>query len=376
TTMWDTGSVLGGIIAARELCLVTQKEFDDQITNILKTLNTIELYDGYAPNKAYNTKNGEMVDYLNKTSEDGIGVSVLDLARLAAWLNILTQGHPKYTLAARNVMMRWNFEKLIANGQMYGSYRDPVSKQTKPVQEGRLGYEQYAGKVFAKLGFNQEISATYHNKFKSTVLIYDVPIAYDSRDPRELGAYNYVVTESYALDAMEHGIDQGNRALIKNIFQVQKERWLKTGIVTAVSEDNVDRKPYFVYNTIFTAGIPWNTITDKGINYHQLKSVSVKAAMSLALLYPNADYSKLLLNAIESAYHPEKGWYSGVFEDGKGYNKAITANTNGIILSTILFKMHGTLFKECSLCGGDLTFAETWAEKFKPKNMLALIDNK
>ena len=58
--------------------------------------------------------------------------------------------------------------------------------------------------------------------------------AIDDRDAKLLGAYNYVVTESYALDAMENGLDAVNTPLLANIFEVQKRRWQHTEVVTAV----------------------------------------------------------------------------------------------------------------------------------------------
>ena len=350
TTMWDTGSALAATIAAHDFGFIEQKQFDDRIVALIKTLSTMKLFNDEAPNKVYNTITGEMVDYRNKATEDGIGVSTLDLARLVSWMNALACKYPKYSTQASKVLSRWNYDRLIKNGQMYGLALDPVSKKIRVLQEGRLGYEQYAGKVFKELGFDQSVSATYNNKFRSGMDIYDVPIAFDSRDPRELGAYNYVVTESYGLDVMEHGYDAENTSLVRNIYDVQKERWKRTGIATAVSEDNVDQKPYFVYNTIFTAGLPWNTTTDRGVQYNNLKSISTKAALTLAALYPDDDYTEVIKSQVESAYDPKKGWYSGVYENGNGYNKATTANTNGIVLSTLLYKKYGSIFELCNAC--------------------------
>ena len=354
TTMWDTGSALAATIAAHDFGFIDQKSFDDRMVALIKTLSTMKLFNNEAPNKVYNTKTGEMVDYRNKATADGIGVSTLDLARLISWMNTLACKFPKYQTQASKVLSRWNYDRLINKGQMYGLALDPVSKKVRVLQEGRLGYEQYAGKVFQQIGFDQSVAADYNNQFRSGMDIYGVPIAFDSRDPRQLGAYNYVVTESYGLDVMEHGYDEVNTPLARNIYEVQKERWKRTGVVTAVSEDNVDRKPYFIYNTIFTAGLPWNTTTDRGVQHNDLKSVSTKAALTLASLYPDDDYTKVLKTQVESAYDPKKGWYSGIYENGNGYNKATTANTNGIVLSTLLFKKYGSVFELCNACGRKL----------------------
>jgi hypothetical protein len=350
TTMWDTGSAIAATITAHDFGFIDDKEFDERIQTMFKTLANLELFNKEAPNKAYNTEKAEMVDYRNKPTIDGIGVSALDLARMVSWLDTLGCMHPKYAYPAKKLIERWDMKRLLTDGQMNGLYRDPVSKEVKVVQEGRLGYEQYAGKIFRSLGYDQHISATYNNGFRETINIYNVPIAYDQRDPRDLGAYNYVVTESYVLDALENGLDAENRPLLENIYKVQKRRWEETGVVTAVSEDNIDQKPYFLYNTIFTAGLPWNTTTDKGVRYDNLKTISTKAALALAALFPDDPYSKELAYAVSDAYDPERGWYSGIYENGGGYNKSITANTNGIIMSLLLYKKYGEFHPSCQRC--------------------------
>ncbi len=352
TTMWDTGSALAATITAHDLGLIDEKTFDERIQAMFKILTTMELFNKEAPNKVYHTGTGAMVDYRNQPAPDGIGVSILDLARIVSWLNTLSCMHPKYAYPSKKVLERWDMTRLIKDGQMFGLYRDPASKEKAivVVQEGRLGYEQYAGKIFRELGYDQQISATYNNKFRAVTNIYDVPIAYDSRDPRDLGAYNYVVTESYAMDVVENGMDAENQPLLANIYEVQRRRWQDTGIVTAVSEDNLDQKPYFLYNTIFTAGLPWNATTDNGVRYDSLKTISVKAALSLAILFPEDPYSKELAYTVGTAYDPERGWYSGIYENGGGYNKAITANTNGVIMSLLLYKKYGEFYPICKRC--------------------------
>ncbi len=356
TTLWDTGSALGATITAYDLGFISQKEFDDRVITMLGTLNDMKLFSNIAPNKVYETVNAQMVDYKNRPSETGIGVSALDLARMISWLNILSGLHPKHVNAATNVMRRWDLNQLVKDEQMYGMAADQVTQQIRFLQEGRLGYEQYAGKVFRMIGFSQKISASYNNEFKTIIDIYDVPIAYDNRDPRKFGAYNYVVTESYVLDVFEHGYDDENKPLAKNIFEVQKQRWLRTGIVTAVSEDNLDRKPRFVYNTIFVAGSPWSAITDTGKDMEDLKTVSTKAALSLGYLYPADEYSQALLESIGSAYDPDKGWYSGLYEKGLGYNDVLTCNTNGIIMTTMLYKKYGALNQVLAKAGKTIKY--------------------
>ncbi len=352
TTMWDTGSALAATIAAEDFGFIPKKEFDDKITALIKTLVKMELFNGEAPNKVYNTKTMKMVTYANKETPDGIGVSVLDLARLVSWLNTLTCKHPKFKHQVKLALDRWNFDRLIKDGRMHSIKRYPESGKTKSFQEGRLGYEQYAGKILQREGHDLSISATYNNENRKDVDILGVTVATDNRTPEEYHSSNSVVTESYLMDAIENGYDEENRSIIDNIYQVQKKRWQETGIVTAVSEDNINKKPYFIYNTIFSAGKTWVAKTSKGEILQQHKTISNKAAIAMAVLYPDDEYSKVLIDKVKSAYDPKKGWYSGTYENGEGYNSTTTANTNGVILSALLYKKYGSTYQICDKCQG------------------------
>jgi len=160
-----------------------------------------------------------MVDYGNNPVEGGIGVSVLDLARLISWMNTLQCMHPKYHNPANAALSRWDYTDIIHNEEMYGMARDPLSGEVLILQEGRLGYEQYAGKIFDRVGFPVETAKDYENKHRADTNILGIDIAYDSRDPRIYHANNYVVTESYAMDNMELGVDKINRKFIRRQHQ-------------------------------------------------------------------------------------------------------------------------------------------------------------
>jgi hypothetical protein len=355
SSLWDLGSSLMGFIGARELGLISQKEFDDKVIRMLGALGKQRLFNDELPNKAYNAKTGAMSNYANQPTE-GIGYSAIDLARMVSTLGVLACMHPKHRDLVQQVLLRWNYCRLVQDGQLIGVHVGPEGKAYEG-QEGRLGYEQYAGKALKRLGFPADAAASYAGPHLGETVIYDVPIKFDVRDPKRTGAYNYVVTESYALDAMEFGQDAENRPLVRNIFEVQKRRWQRTGQVTAVTEDHIHQEPYFIYNTIFVMGQPWLAITDQGQEHEQFKSVSTKAAFSLAALFPDDPYAEVLLDKVESAYDPQRGWYSGIYERG-GYNEAITSNTNGIVLEALLYKLYGPLHERCARCERELRFPE------------------
>lgn len=80
TTMWDTGSYIGALVAARELGIIDKAEFDRRMLKLLGTLNKLDLFRNQVPNKAYNTITAQKVNYLNKPGE--IGFSALDIGRM------------------------------------------------------------------------------------------------------------------------------------------------------------------------------------------------------------------------------------------------------------------------------------------------------
>ncbi|ALG67472.1 DUF3131 domain-containing protein [Beggiatoa leptomitoformis] len=353
-TMWDAGSYLGGLMAAQMLDLIDATEFDDRLTTLLTTLSKLDLFRGELPNKVYHTQTTEKVNYANQPGE--IGFSALDLGRMLILFKIIKLRYPapKYADLIDSFVLRWNFCNMIdKNGMMFGAHLND-QQQTVYVQEGRLGYEEYAAKGFQLWGFKTP-QASKVEPYK-TVSIYDIDIPYDSRDPRELVAHNYVVTESYVLDALElnwntiipkspvnaQHTDTFMLDFAKRVYAVQEARYRQTGIFTARTEHQLDSDPYFVYDTIYTDGFPWNTITETGKNVPQFSAVALKGALGLWAVW-DTPYTNSLFNFIAEKHDPTKGFYEGVYEDGRGVIQTFTSNNNGIMLEGLLYKTMGHL---------------------------------
>jgi Protein of unknown function (DUF3131) len=247
TTMWDTASYISGLVSAYELCLIEKPEFDQRITLLLTTLKGLVLFRDELPNKVYNTKTGEKVDYANKPGE--VGFSALDIGRLLVWLRIVKNRYSYLGNSIDAVLLKWDFHNAIdSEGLLYGSYINKETDATVYVQEGRLGYEEYAAKGFALWGFHTLLA--HRAEPFLTAEVFGVPVPYDGRDPRIFHSQNYVVTESYLQDGIELGFDlphddsspewlhsDGWRAEFGDrIYRVQEERWRQTGFMTARSE--------------------------------------------------------------------------------------------------------------------------------------------
>lgn len=363
TTLWDTASYISALVAAYELCLIDKRTFDTRATKLLSTLRNLDLYRGEAPNKVYNAATGEKVNYANEPGE--VGMSALDIGRMLVWLRILKERHPHLANSVDNVPMRWNFCNLVdEDGRMNGAFLNGKDETTY-VQEGRLGYEEYAAKGFALWGF--DVSRALMPEPIAYTNIYGVDVPYDGRDPRVFKNQNYVLTEGYILEGLELGWDlptdrtldgnvatSGWRAEFANrIYLVQQRRYEETGILTARSEHQVEGKPFFVYDAIFADGYAWNTLDPTGEYQPDRAAISAKAAIGLWALW-ETDYTDLLFESVADLYEPDQGFYEGLYENGNGFIPLQTANNNGIILAALLYKVQGPILQQVN------TDAQVW----------------
>jgi hypothetical protein len=342
STLWDTGSYMMAAIAAERLGLIDRVEFDGRIAKLLESLARLPLYDGKLPNKSYNTISLAMVDYDNNPTERGLGWSAIDIARLMVPINIVLWNHPSQAEAVRRILSTWHMDEMLRNGELVGGMPTADGK-TDYLQEGRLGYEQYSARAMLLMGYDATEAMRYDRHLRF-VDIDGVAVPVDRRDPDQFGAHNYVVSEPYVLAGLEFGFDAWSRELAWSVFRAQERRFDKTGTVTAVSEDNIDQAPHFVYNTVFSDGKAWSAITDKGEDASAFRTLSAKAAVGWYSLYDTA-YARRLGDAAAGLATSDRGWQSGRYEATGKPNKIITANTNAVILEALCYRSFGPLIK-------------------------------
>jgi hypothetical protein len=344
TTLWDLGSYLMGLIAARDLGIVERADFDARLDRLLDSLQKLPLVDGIAPNKAYHTKSLQMVNYGNVATPKGIGWSVIDVARIGVPLTLLVWLYPERTESIRRLLHGWRFDELVQQGQLVGATRDGKTGVLERKQEGRFGYEQYAAKSLRLLGLDVSRSIRYDAEV-SIMPVSGQPVAYDARLPADHGGtHNAVTSEPYILEAIEHGLTSTTLPLARSLYLAQRNRHAQNGIFTAVSEDNLDRAPYFIYGTVLNDRKEWATFTPDGTDAQQFRTVSLKAAFGWSYIFQD-HYSDELLAYIGTTCDPAKGWYSGRYESDGSTNRALTANTNGIVLEILYYRTRGPFLK-------------------------------
>ena len=341
-TLWDTSSYMLALVSARDLDIVDDDEFDSRLRKLLNTLAKIPLFEDRLPNKSYSTTTASMATYDNKPTDSGVGWSAIDIGRVMVPFNILVWNYPEYTELVNEVLSGWDIAAISVNAEMIGADIDE-DNNTLYLQEGRLGYEEYAAKslVLAGLDFSEAVD---YSRYFEYVEIDGVEVGTDLRTPDKFDAINFVVSEPYVLDGIEYGWDRYSRSLAYSVYQAQEARFKRTGKLTAVSEDNIDQAPYFVYNTVFADGKAWNAVTETGEDASEFKTLSSKAAIGWYALY-ETPYTDALFEKIKDNFDSDKGWFAGIYEESGKQNKALTANTNAIILESLRYIELGPMMR-------------------------------
>lgn len=355
-TMWHVGDYLAAMVAARELNIIQENEFDQRLSTLLHFLNTMPLYQGKVPHKLYHVGSGQMVDYGANPGE--IGWSAVDLGRLLVWLRIVRERYPRFAEYVDRAVLRWDLCDVIdGDGALYGGVSQNGDLQK--YEERRSGYQDYIALGFQAWGWSTERAS--RKEPYDTERIFDIAILPEVTNPADRGKSGNpppVVTLPYVLDGLEFNWDIVNEGwsldsvhsdpvradLAQRIYMVQERRYQQKKIFTARTDHQTSSSPYFVYDTIFAAGYPWNTMSDGGKFMPQAALVSSRAAFGLWALW-KTDYTDSLLGVVNALSDPGRGWYEGRFESTGGYEYVVTSTTNAVVLEALLYKVVGKLYR-------------------------------
>jgi hypothetical protein len=335
-SMWDEGSYLLALIAARRLGLITETQFDARLAKALTSLSQLPLTSIGLPNKTYDVHKLAMADYQNAPSLGGTGVSAIDVARLVVPLQVIVWHHPKHSQLARAVIARWNLEALAKDGSLSGWVMEQAGARI--VQEGRLGYEQYAAKALAPLNLDVAIAADWRSHLR-WVKVGNIQVPGDTREGL---AFDAVVSEPYMLLGLEFGWSRTAREMAWRVYSAQEDRFRATGIDTAASEDHLDQAPYFAYNSLYVHGKPWTAVSVQGAELPELRTISTKAAFAWHALL-RTPYTAQLIKKVAALNVPGKGWYAGMYEQDGRLNRSINCNTNAVVLESLAYIAGGPL---------------------------------
>jgi hypothetical protein len=287
----------------------------------------------------YDTRTLAMVNHDGRPAPGGLGWSALDIARVLAPLSLVAWRHPELARAARGAVSRWRLDRLTDGVELRGASRRPDGT-LEEYQEGRLGYEQVAAKALLSWGLPVAPLVDYatHAAFTD---VYGQPVARDDRHPRDFGgARAPVLSEPWILDALENGFDPITLPAARALLLVQARRFAATGRLTAVSEDHLDRPPWFSYSAVVDGDALWTAHGADGRDAPGAFTFSTKAAVAWGVLF-DGPYAERLLAAAAALVEPGEGLLAGRYDATGEPNRVLSLNTNAVVLEALAYRLRG-----------------------------------
>src|SRR5689334_23640121 len=343
-TLWDVASALAATYSAHELGLLADAPYNQRMQRALATLGSMDLFDGAAFNKSYDSRTGRMIDRQQHLSSKGYGWSTTDIGRLLIWLRIIAVNQPQFAQQTTAIVRRLNIQRLIADGYLQGSDLDPQTGQLRAYPEGRIGYEQYAASGLALWGFRAE-KALDAKLNALPVNVLGVSIMADKRGDER------VTSEPYIMMGMETGwYSPALREQAWRVLAAQEARYKSTGTLTMVSEDALPDPPYyFYYYNVYRQGRPFTADAPAGSGYtDRPRWLSSKAAYAWHALLPSP-YTLAVVQAVQGAMMPGRGWGAGVYEGTLRPTGDASLNTAALILEAACYNLRGHPFLATSL---------------------------
>jgi hypothetical protein len=338
-TLWDMASGLAATHSAHELGFISDAVYSQRIQRALTTLSTADLFDDAGFNKSYDSKTGKMIDRNQRISSRGYGWSVTDIGRLLTWLRILAVNQPQFATQAGNIVKRLDMARLVKDGYVQGEDLNPANGAVRQYPEGRMGYEQYAAAGLALWGFRAEKSLDARLN-ALPVNVMGIPIVADRRGDER------ITSEPYIMMGMETGwYSPELREQAWRVLAAQEARYKSTGVLTMVSEDALPDPPYyFYYYNVYRQGRPFVVDAPAGGGYVEgPRWISSKAAFAWHALLPSP-YTLAVLQAVQGAAIPGRGWGAGVYEGSLRPTGDASLNTAALILEAAVYNLRGHPF--------------------------------
>ena len=261
--------------------------------------------------------------------------------RLVSGMLAATGQFPEFVPAAQKVMDRWDMDLLTNEGRFQGIAVRGES-HTKFVQEGRIGYEQYAGVVGLEVGLPVELASRYLPILRFQKY-HDIHLPGDVRTEETHGVSSVTTSEPFLLEALEFGWRPEALPVARAVYEAQKFRYEQSGRLTALSEDHIKGSPYFAYNAVLVDHVPFISVTSLRANVSERRGISTKASFGWWALMGDG-YSEKLLAAVKHL-QSDRGWYAGLFEADMSPNEILTMNTNAVVLEALHYRYFGPMFQ-------------------------------
>ena len=335
-TIWDIGSNLAAIHAARGLQLIDDVEYRTRMDKALGTIEKMPLYQGTSYNRQYNARTGDMVDRDQKVSETGFGWSAIDMGRFLVVLKVIEQNDATAAPVVQRIVSRLQLPKLVDAGYLAGANRDTKYNNHFEYREGRIGYEQYGAEGLALWGVRADSALSFETNGRA-ITVMGQSLLSDARKD------DMLTSEPFIMAGLELGWTNPTwEQQSRNLLAAQQARHKKTGRITMVSEDAIPVAPaHFYYYLVHRNGQDF-VITGPGgeTGKSYPRWISVKAAYGWHALFPN-DYTWRAVKAVQRAGSTGRGWNAGVYEYSKRPTPMFNLNTAAVVLESVLYAKRG-----------------------------------
>lgn len=338
-TLWDVGSQLFAVLSAEDLGLVTATDASRRLARALGSLAALPLCAGGQPNKAYDSRTLELVGYDGRSAPEGIGWSAIDVARVLLPMGLAARRHPELAPVVSKAVSRWRLEAFSDGASLRGATRR-ADGTLEEHAEGRFGYEQHAAKAFLAWGVPAPAALDYRAHVAFTH-VQGQSVPHDARHPRDhAGTPAALVPEPWLLDALEHGPDAVSLPILRALLRAQARRYRAAGRLTAVSEDALDRPPWFSYSALVNGDDIWTAVGPDGKPAPDTLTFSTKAAVAWAAIFEGAYPARLFAAAAELAV-PGEGLWAGRYDATWEPNRALSLNTSAVVLEALAYHVRG-----------------------------------
>jgi len=308
TTDWDLGMYVIAILRAEELGLIKPEGAwgsEERLNKILNFLLTRKNTPEGTPYLWYQSDTGEPFGNASTNPSDS--------GRLLIALKLLLNRKPHFRDKILAYLAKTNYSYIAENEKLWArnfySYLDAIGFKL-------WGFDKFEP-VMKRLRDLERLESYP----KVNIYGVELPRIGVTSEPLILGYFDLEL--------------QVFKKYLDLVYEVQKRRYLATGIITAWSEGGITKKPYYVYQWIVTPTAEWVT------SVPETPVAFTKVALSFAAIYDDG-YARKLFKVFSKNYVNE-GFIEGISESGEPTFimtiPYVTDKTNSMIISAAYYAL-------------------------------------
>ena len=335
---WEMGATLHAILAAQNLGILPRDEAAWRLSLCLSSLASLTVRPQKLPGRAYR------FDTLAPTVATGqkpgrvVGYSARQIFRLVSGFIATAHHHSDLAPEIALVLNRWNLRHLLKNNALHSTIVDRNNRKVDIIGDC-LGHEQYAARTAGFVGIKADRVAD----IRPNLGAHKIGRILAPCDKRTIGGHPAILTsDPFHLEAMEYGWRQDMLDVAASLFLCFRDRFERTGNLTAPAEDLSDRPPGTIIQGVGSSSNPFASVDESGKTTQISWQLSTKSAFGWWALFPSP-YAQKLLDGVSHLMTPA-GWQSGISEETGAINTAISLNTNAVILQALNYKARGPIF--------------------------------